>query len=80
VLKNFFRLEVLLFCLRLWFCLGFWMVFWALFTFTLWCVSTFFAVRFNIVCGALSGLRQVFVCSIAVMCGVAFVRVGGHGV
>jgi len=51
--EKIFAVEAVLFRLCSERCSWFCMMFLALFTFTLWCGSAWFVVRFNIVCGVL---------------------------
>ena len=51
--EEFFSAKSEFFSLCFWRCFGFCMVFHALFTFALWCVSAWFVVRFHV------GMRDV---------------------
>jgi len=46
--EKIFSVKVLLFCLFFVVLFWFWMVFWALLAFGLWCGSAWFVVRFDV--------------------------------
>jgi len=50
--EKFFALKVVVFSVFLAFCPWFCMLFLALLAGVLWCVSTWFVVRFDVACGA----------------------------
>jgi len=57
--EIFFGVWAGLFCLCLWGCFCFCMVFVVLFALGLWCVCAWFVVRFNIACGGVWMLLSV---------------------